>query len=402
MEIKRETGESYISFAQRVTNAVEDGLIGYDEWSTALLGAVRYSSENLRRAYTVVSQILQNAENDDIEQVDDKDKLAEIRAAIDELKAERLKIQTCNLEYNAAQRAEARNDLFNEQIIEAVKRLKPIEAHRPLGIDVPRCDGTTALLAISDLHAGSTFTICGYYNEVVNEYSYEIMCQRLWSIIDKMEDDDLVFDDLTVAICGDLLENILRESSLVKLREPVVDTAIRLGEFLSNWLAEMSQRLNTRINVVTIGGNHDVVRSITSRPSFEGENLTKIVVELMKLRLADVDWITVDNYQEVAIKTIRGTNIMFQHGEDKDIKTTLDYFSNLYGIDCDEIICGHLHRPESKAVGITDVGDLTLTRIGSIVGTDTFDKKIRVSARPSAYMAMYTDQGKTWSRNYYL
>lgn len=406
MEIKRETGESYISFAQRVTNAVEDGLIGYDEWSTALLGAVRYSSENLRRAYTVVSQILQNAENDDIEQVDDKDKLAEIRAAINELKAERLKIQTCNLEYNAAQRAEARNDLFNEQIIEAVKRLKPIEPHRLYGIDVLHDEygttGTTALLVISDLHAGSTFTIRGYYNEVVNEYSYEIMCQRLWAIIDKMEADDLVFDDLTVAICGDLLENILRESSLVKLREPVVDTAIRLGEFLSNWLVEMSQRLNTRINVVTIGGNHDVVRSITSRPSFEGENLTKIVVELMKLRLADVDWITVDDYQEVAIKTIRGTNIMFQHGEDKDIKTTLDYFSNLYGIDCDEIICGHLHRPESKAVGITDVGDLTLTRIGSIVGTDTFAKKIRVSARPSAYMAMYTDKGKTWSRNYYL
>lgn len=402
MEIKRETGESYISFAQRVTNAVEDGLIGYDEWSAALLGAVRYSTENLRRCYQMVAQILQNAENDDIEQVDDKDKLAEIRAAIDELKAERLKIQTCNLEYNAAQRAEARNDLFNEQIIEAVKRLKPIEPHRPLGIDVPRYDGTTALLAISDLHAGSTFTIKGYYNEVVNEYSYDIMCQRMWSIIDKMEADDLVFGDLTVAICGDLLENILRESSLVKLREPVVDTAIRLGEFLSHWLVEMSQRLNTRINVVTIGGNHDVVRSITSRPSFEGENLTKIVVELMKLRLADVDWITVDDYQEVAIKTIRGTNIMFQHGEDKDIKITLDYFSNLYEIDCDEIICGHLHRPESKAVGITGVGDLTLTRIGSIVGTDTFAKKIRVSARPSVYIAMYTDQGKTWSRNYYL
>ena len=61
MEIKRETGESYISFAQRVTNAVEDGLIGYDEWSTSLLGAVRYSSENLRRCYLFMNQLLQNA-----------------------------------------------------------------------------------------------------------------------------------------------------------------------------------------------------------------------------------------------------------------------------------------------------------------------------------------------------
>ena len=43
------------------------------------------------------------------------------------------------------------------------------------------------------------------------------MCARLWSIIDKIEADDIVFDDLTVAICGDLVEGILRESSLTKL-----------------------------------------------------------------------------------------------------------------------------------------------------------------------------------------
>ena len=127
------------------------------------------------------------------------------------------------------------------------------------------------------------------------------------------------------------------------------------------------------------------------------------MVEFLKLRLAGVDTITVDDYQDVAIKTIRGTNIMFQHGEDKDLKDTLDYFGNLYNVDCDEILAGHLHRPASKAIGYADVGDRLLTRVGSIVGVDAFAKKIRVSARPSAYMAMYTDdQGKTWSRNYYL
>ena len=94
---------------------------------------------------------------------------------------------------------------------------------------------------------------------------------------------------------------------------------------------------------------------------------------------------------------------MFQHGEDKDLKTTMDYFSNLYNIDVDEIVAGHLHRVESKTVGITELGDRQLTRVGSIVGTDSYAKQIRASARPSCYIALYEeDNGKTWSRNYYL
>ena len=122
----------------------------------------------------------------------------------------------------------------------------------------------------------------------------------------------------------------------------------------------------------------------------------------MVQRLIDVDCITIDPYQEIAIKNIRGTNVMFCHGEDKDLSATMDYFSNLYNVDIDEGYGGHLHRPENKAIGITEVGDRVFTRVGSIVGIDTFAKKIRVAARPSAYVAIYTDNGKTWSRNYYL
>ena len=77
-------------------------------------------------------------------------------------------------------------------------------------------------------------------------------------------------------------------------------------------------------------------------------------------------------------------------------------FSNLYNIDIDEIIAGHLHSPEMKTIGITDIGNRTIRRVGSICGIDPFSKKIRKSARPSAYMAMYTNEGLTWNREYYL
>lgn len=390
-----------LSKAQIATQELEDRVISYQDWAEKVLGSDYrdvFSDEYIRRSAKVFSIFLKH-----LEDMGDTEAEGEMQDILEQLKAERIKIQTANLEYNAIQRAEARNDLFNEQIIRAIERLEPIKGARPK-LDVELCDRhRTALLAISDLHAGSTFTVKGIYNEIVNEYSYDIMCARLWSIIDKIEVDDIVFDDLTVAICGDLVEGILRESSLTKLREPVTDTVIRLAEFLSEWIYQLSIRLETKVNVVIIGGNHDTVRSLTSRPMFEGENLTKIVVEFIKLRLQDLDWITVDDYQDVAIKNIQGVNVMFQHGEDKDLKTTMDYFSNLYNIDVDEIVAGHLHRAESKTVGITELGDRQLTRVGSIVGTDSYAKQIRASARPSCYIALYEeDNGKTWSRNYYF
>jgi predicted phosphodiesterase len=387
--------------AQIATQELEDRVISYQDWAEKVLGSDYrdvFADEYIRRGAKVFSIFLKH-----LEDMGDAEVEGEMQDMLEQLKAERIKIQTANLEYNAIQRAEARNDLFNEQIIKAIERLEPIKGTRPK-LDVEPCDKhRTALLAISDLHAGSTFTVKGIYNEIVNEYSYDIMCARLWSIIDKIEADDIVFDDLTVAICGDLVEGILRESSLTKLREPVTDTVIRLAEFLSEWIYQLSIRLEKKVNVVIIGGNHDTVRSLTSRPMFEGENLTKIVVEFIKLRLQDLDWITVDDYQDVAIKNIQGVNVMFQHGEDKDLKTTMDYFSNLYNIDVDEIVAGHLHRAESKTVGITELGDRQLTRVESIVGTDSYAKQIRASARPSCYIALYEeDNGKTWSRNYYL
>ena len=393
---------TYLNKVRLATQNLEDKIIDYQDWAEIVLGPDYrdvYSNEYIRRSAKVFSIFLKNAEGQEIE----GDKSGELRELLSQIKAERIKLSTTNIEYNAIQRAEARNDLFNEQIIKAIERLEPIKGTRPK-LDVEPCDKhRTALLAISDLHAGSTFTVKGIYNEIVNEYSYDIMCARLWSIIDKIEADDIVFDDLTVAICGDLVEGILRESSLTKLREPVTDTVIRLAEFLSEWIYQLSIRLEKKVNVVIIGGNHDNIRSLTSRPMFEGENLTKIVVEFIKLRLQDLDWITVDDYQDVAIKNIQGVNVMFQHGEDKDLKTTMDYFSNLYNIDVDEIVAGHLHRGESKTVGITELGDRQLTRVGSIVGIDSYAKQIRASARPSCYIALYEeDNGKTWSRNYYL
>lgn len=396
---KRVDGESYLAFVKRVTEALQDGLIDYQEWGESVLDENIYSEENTRRCAKFFIQFIQNLENDEIEQIDDKDKVAEIERAKQELKAERIKIQTANLEYNANARAEARSNLFQESITNAIERLEPIKVKH---IEVTPKSGKIGLLCLSDFHAGSTYEVKGLYGEIVNKYNFEIMEDRLWRLIGMIEADDIVIDKLVVANLGDFFENILRMSSLTKLREPVIDTVIKFSEFMAYWLIELHDRLNVPIEVVTVGGNHDISRILGQQPQLEEENLGKIVVEFLKLRLAQCADIQVDDYTDVAVKTIGPMNVMFAHGEDKDLSITIDYFSNLYNVEADEIYAGHLHRPESKTIGITDLGDRAIYRVGSICGCDTFAKRIRQSARPSVHFAIYNEDGHSWSKNYIL
>lgn len=401
MKIERKSDESYLAFSERVTLALSDGMISYQEWSEAILGENIYSEENTRRCAKFFIQFIQNLENDVIEQIDNEDKIAKVKKAMEELKAERIKIQTANLEYNANIRAEARSELFNEQIIQAVNRLEPIQikhiTHKPYSQD------KTGLLCISDLHAGSTYEIKGLYNEVVNSYSFEIMQDRLWKLIGLVESDYIKYDNIIVGICGDLFENILRMTSLTKLKEPVIDTVIKTSEFLCQWIGELQTRLETNIRVVTVGGNHDTCSFLGSKPRFEEENLTKLVTKFMQIRFENNPYVTIDSFTDVAVVDIQGVNVMIEHGEDSNLQTTLEYFSNLYNIDIDEVIAGHFHRPESKAVGITELGDRMIYRVGSICGVDSYSKKLRKAAKPSAYFAIYEkDVGHTWSKNYYL
>ncbi len=399
MIVNRKEHESYLFFVKRVTDALLDGLINYQQWGRAIVGEDLYSEESTRRIAKFFSQFIQNLQNDEIEQIDDKDKVVEIKKAIEDLKAERIKIQTANLEYNANARAEARGELFQERIAEAISRLEPVKVKH---IEVSPYSDQIGLLCLSDFHAGSTYEVKGLYGEIVNKYDFEIMKNRLWRLIGMIESDDMVIDKLVVANLGDFFENVLRLSSLTKLREPVVDTVIKFSEFMAQWFVELQNRLEVPIEIVTVGGNHDINRILGQQPQLEEENLCKIVVEFLKLRLAQCPNIQIDDYTDVAIKTIGPVNVMFIHGEDKDLTTTIEYFSNLYNVDADEIYAGHLHRPESKGIGITDIGNRVFYRVGSICGIDPFAKRIRQASRPSAYFAIYGEDGHGWSRDYIL
>ena len=405
-QMNRLENESYLAFVERSCQALIDGRIGYEEWASDVIGEQMYSAENLRRCAQFFVRFIDKLDKEEIKCLNNERRVQELKKAKLELEKERKKLQTINLEYQQTIREQSRDDLFYEMVQDSISRLEPLEV-KNLAFHVD-ASNKTGLLCVSDLHAGSTFKVNGIYGEVVNEYSMDIMKSRMWKLAKLLIEDyqaniTIDFDDLVIAFTGDLFENVLRMSSLYKLRDPVIDTVIETSEFLSTWINYITNNLSVPVKVVVVGGNHDTVSMLGQRQRPEQENLTKLVQKFMELRLAPNSLITVEPYSDTAYQNIRGVNVLFEHGEDQNLQTTIEYFSNLYNIDIDEVISGHLHRPESKAVGIKEIGDRMIYRVGSIIGTDTYAKKIRKSARPSAYFALYDDDnGHTWSRNYYL
>lgn len=406
--MKRMENESYLAFAKRATEALQDGLIDYQEWGEAVLGENIYSEENTRRCAKFFSQFIQNLENDEIEAIDDKDKIAEIERAKEELIKERKKLQTVNLEVQEYYRALARDELFSDKILEAIGKLKPLEIKK---IPVTYPMETTGLLLLADQHYDSNFELKGLFGEVINKYDKDIFKARMEHLLGMMENDRFDYDKLVIVSCGDALEGILRMTSLQKLRGNVIEDAIEFGEYMANWLCAVERRLGVPVVFSIISGNHDVVRSLTQKPEFPEETLAKVIHKVIDLRIKiskleaglkeDSIEIMIEPYSDVYYTTIHGSNIMVVHGEN-NLEDLINYYENYYGVEIDTLYGAHLHKNEYKPVGIGETGDRELIRVPSICGTDTYAKKILKHSRAGAYFALYSDSGKELSKVYYL
>lgn len=404
MKIERNKEESYLSFVTRITAALNDGLIDYQQWGRAVVGEDLYSEESTRRIAKFFSQFIQNLENDEIELIEDKDKANEIKQLLEELAKERKKIQTANVEYNANLRSEARVEMFNEQVIEAIHNLKPIKFNKKLYIEPD--PEATAILCIADAHNGVEINMASLFGEVVNVYSPEILKARLNKLANQVTEDKkrlLDYDKLIVFDLGDAIQGMLRLSDLSKLRTGVLQSAIDYAEMIAQWLVFLSEELEVPIEYVCLGGNHCECRFLEKNRNWEEENLGLVIQHVIDLRLQNNPNITVDPYSEFGFKTVQGVNILAIHGNDaKNDFDEISYWENYHNISIDILIMGHVHHGEQNTVGYGLTGDKEVIKVPSLVGVDSFSKKCRKLARAGAKFMLFEDGSKTWEKTIVL
>lgn len=402
--MNRNKNESFISYCQRLTDAVRNREISYYEWGKGVAGENQYGDEYLRRASAVFERFLDKLMAEGTDNITDVDVLQNIKNQQQKLLKERKKLQTENQEYQANLRHDARGEMFNERILEAIEslpkfQLKPIYAE---GLDGKR----TGVLCIADAHYGSEIELKSLFGEVVNVYNPEVFKARLKMLAGKIvkDKDKFNYSQLIVFDLGDFIENILRTSSLTKLKIGMVDATIEYAEIMSEWLVELRNALGIPVKYIACGGNHDVARLLSSKKDFPEENMGKVVVELIRLRLKDCDGIVVSPYADCQFENIHGVQVLAYHGDDaKSEAEELNFWENYHDIDIDLLIMGHKHHKDTQGVGYGMYGDKEVVHVNSLVGADTYSKKLRKISKAGAEFLVFEENiGLTWRTTYYL
>lgn len=319
-----------------------------------------------------------------------------------ELSKERKKQQTINVEYNKMLREQARDELWWENVDKTILNMKPFTVPTLRKIEKV---SKGSLLTISDMHYGRECLIKGLDGEIISEYNNEIFKERMWDLLNQVVDkiNEKKLTHLNIFNLSDCIDGILRVSQLRSLQTGVIDSVLEFSEFMATWLNRLSEYIN--IDYYQCWGNHDELRLLTGKKGdFANENVNKLIMKFIELRVKDNKNITIHNDDLPFIyMNILGVNIFGYHGEDKNLMESIRWFRRIYRKPIDLIYGGHLHSQSLVTEGIGEYGDAQCIRVSSICGIDDFSMTLHKSARAGASMFIFEEgKGKTGQEDFWL
>lgn len=311
-----------------------------------------------------------------------------------ELKKEKIKIQTEKLEYNRWLREEARDELITEKIVSAIKELPPLKipdilpARTTEGIYNHR----EGFLVYADTHYGADLKITGLFGEILNEYSPEIFEKRMWDLLTQIIDicEKEGFTSLNVYDLGDEIDGLLRVSQLWKLRYGVIESTVRYGRFITEWLNELTKHVYVKYQMVK-DSNHCQLR-LWGQPkgTFKDENMSYIITEKIMDRLENnPNFEFVQNPTGYVFDNVLGYNVLGIHGEVSSMEKAIKDFSKTYSIDINFLIGAHKHHQNSSNIGI----ESDIISVPSVIGVDDYSLSLHKTSDPGATLFVI-EQGK--------
>lgn len=295
--------------------------------------------DSLRKAANVTSfsgyNVMQYYQNQIKNGIDNDELIRKLNEKERAIRIERVKLQDEKREYNEWLREQAREEAFEEKVINSIKECLP----HPIKIE--KRDITTSkkfgLLNFADCHFGKDFKIYGFDDQIINEYNPEIFYNRMELLLSetisivKKED----FNSIKVFNLGDALDGFLRHSQAWTLRYGVIDSAIIFGRYIGNWLHELSRYVN--VEYYDTFGNHGECRLLDGRKGAHlNDNIEKVVrtcIELINEKNENLQ--VYYNKTGFIFTNIAGYNILGIHGEVSDLETALKDYAHVYGVKID-------------------------------------------------------------------
>lgn len=311
------------------------------------------------------SQIYSNPEDFSKEKELDK-KLSDIRK-------ERIKLQTANIERSRLDRSESRQELYYEFVGKVITTLSPPKFN-PLKYDTTK--DINYVVGLADVHYGASFTSTN------NEYSPLIAKERFeyltGSLIDFIEEKNI--NTLTIVSLGDLIQGVIRLSDLKINDSSIVKSTVEICRLIANMLNELSAYANIKY-YHTPSANHTQIRVLNAKPSeLADEDLEYLMGNYIHDLCATNERISVklakDGEDFIEIK-IPGNEIIAMHGHQvKNIENAVKDISVLHKKFYDCVFLGHYHNGKEIPSHEGILGDSEILLSPSFVGSDPYSDSL--------------------------
>ena len=304
-----------------------------------------YTESKYRKQYQAFQKML-NANQSKI--IDDDNYLQQIRKEKEELRKERIKLQTANVERNRVDRNESRQQLYYEYVGSIAEAL-PLPDFKPLYTPKEEND-INYLLCLSDLHYGASF------KSENNVYSPEIFKERLLHLNAEIYDfiHKKHLSKLYVACLGDTLQGLLRVSDLKINDSSVVKATVEISRLIASFLTSLSEFVKIEYYHVP-SANHTQTRPIGTKASeIADEDMEYVISHYIEDLCRNNDRVIVhlaDEGKQYIEIDIPGFEVLAMHGHQiKNIDNSLKDLTMVRRSFIDYVILGHYHSGKNIPV----------------------------------------------------
>ena len=304
----------------------------------------------------------------------------EIDEKLLELRKAKVKISDERTQINAIARKLAREEVFKELALDAVKEMskeKVLEVPSKIIINDEEKHG---ILCIGDWHYGLEV------REFFNEYSPEIAKDRVQTLLQKVSTiiAEQNLNSITVINLGDMVSGRIHLPLRLNSRIDAVTQTMEVSELIAEFLTELSSQVH--IDYFSVEDNHSRIEP-NKKDSINTEAFSRIIDWYLQERLKDNTNIKFceNMMEDIATFSVFGHHIVAVHGDKDPQRGIVDRLNSYLQNHIDLIISAHMHHFSADENNFTE-----FYCNGSLIGQDQYASSLRLNSKPSQLMFIVT------------
>lgn len=304
---------------------------------------------------------------------DDFSREKELDKKLQDIRKERTKLQTANIERGRVDRSEARQEMYYEYVGNITASL-PLPDFQPLQCDDE--NDTEYLMTLADIHYGAKFV------SENNEYSPEIVKERLEYLSGKVIDFIVKHNlrKIHIVSLGDMIQGILRVSDLKVNNSSIPKATVEISRLIAIFLREISVYSFVEYYHVPFA-NHTQIRPLGTKASeLADEDVEYIIGNYILDLCKDNERITVhlaDEGKQYIEIPLMGNEIIAMHGHQlKNVENSIKDLSMLRRSFIDYLILGHLHNGKEIPCFEGCCNDTEILISPSFIGSDPYSDSL--------------------------